>query len=174
MRHEKSGVTGKILEQELFGASRYQEMTGEHSPDFEYRELEQGFRVLKTMQPFDSTDPAPDFANAVHAYIFDRLGLDAEKVHFYTAVESSLDRYQGIDGWFEITTNGEDLRVTIDITQNPNKESYKANIVFLVPNGGLDRKVDKEQFKEYTNNLANEVIEIFKRQGLGVSPERIQ
>ena len=171
MRHERSGITGKIVERELFGKSRYQEVTGEQFEDFKFREPEQAFEFLKTLQPFpDPTKPGREFAYMVHRYVFKMMGLDASQLCFYTAIDSSLDRYQGIDGWFEANLSGGGTRVSIDLTTNPEKERGKADIVFLVPHDGLALKVDKEQFMSYSRELAIEIVEFFKQQG--VSPER--
>jgi len=157
----------------LFGESRYEQITGERSPEFKYREPDQAFRLVKEMQPFDPTRPIPEFAYMVRRIIFKELKLSLEaQLRFYTSVESSLDRYRGIDGWFEIDNEDEEIRVTVDITKNTDAKDtgYKANIVFLVPDDGLDRKVDREQFIKYSLELAHEVVELFRQQGL--SPER--
>ncbi len=156
MRFENHGYTGGIAEKELIGSSGF-EKNKEH---FEYIPRRQAFEVVKSMQKFDSTDPDPDFANAVHALIFEELGLSAENLHFYSAVGSPLDLFHGVDAWFELD-NGK--RVTIDLTMNPNKDEYKADIVFLVPTDGLDRKVDNNQFMEYSKKLAQEVIVHFQK-----------
>ena len=123
--------------------------------------------LVRKAQPFDPTDPEPDFANAVHATLFERLGLVADQVYFYTAVNSPLD-YKGTDGWFEVHRPNRGMTyVTVDLTTNPNKaDGYKADIVFLVPAEGLDRRVDRKEFKEfieYTNKLVDLIIEELER-----------
>ena len=159
MRYERSGATGGIVEQELVGKSRYEAVAHADSSHFEYIPFRQAMVVLKSMQPFDPTDPTPDFANTVHYYIYEGLGVDAEGVKFYTAVRSPLDRFHGVDAWFEVG----DKVVTLDVTMNQNKDDgYKADVTFVVPNGGLDRKVDKEQFIEYSQKLAEEVLRLIK------------
>lgn len=162
MRYESSGITGGIAEEELVGKSRYEEITHIAKSHFEYSTRGSALNLIRDMQPFDPTDPEPDFANAVHYYIFEKMGIDAEQLRFYTAVGSPLDKFHGVDGWFE-TGDGNNMKmVTIDVTLNPNKsDGYKADIIFLVPNGGLDRKVDKEQFIQYSEDLANQVVTKF-------------
>ncbi len=120
------------------------------------------------MQPFDPTRPAPEFAYMVRRLIFKELKLDNESdLRFYTAGGSSLDLYHGIDGWFELERAGRALRVTLDITKNDVKDTgYKADIVFQVPDAGLDRKVDRDEFIRYSISLAKEVTEIFNERGV--------
>lgn len=164
MRLERfGGATGGMVEKELFGQSGYESTEHLDFSDYKYITRGTSFNVLKGMQPFEPTDPEPDFANTVHYYVYEGLGLDAENVKFYTAVKSPLDKFHGIDGWFEIDKDGRLRRVTVDITMNDHKDEYKADVVFLIPNGGLDRKVDKEQFIEYSNSLAEKVIEFLKK-----------
>ncbi len=167
MRFEGPGATGGIVEEELFGKSNFERANRIESSDYKYANMRISFEVLKNLQPFDKTDPTPDFANTVHYHVFEGLGLDAEDLRFFTAVKSPLDRFHGIDGWFEIGDEGDPKRVTVDITMNPNKDTgYKADIIFLIPKGGLDRKVDKEQFLEYSQKLADEVMAFFKMRGM--------
>ncbi|MEX0651917.1 MAG: hypothetical protein WD509_02365 [Candidatus Paceibacterota bacterium] len=49
--------------------------------------------------------------------------LLGDEARFFTAVGTSLDVHQGIDGFFEF--NG--VVVTIDVTMNPDKETWKAD-----------------------------------------------
>jgi len=165
MHFKHSESTGGLVEQELLGKSLYENKERENFSEYGYTTRDHSFRVLKDMQSFDPTDPQPDFANTVHYYVFNGLGLEAENVRFFTAVKSPLDRFHGVDAWFEIDDDTTTTVITIDVTMNPNKETgHKADIIFLVPSGGLDRKVDKGQFLEYSQKLANEVIEFFHKQ----------
>jgi len=161
---ETSGVTGHLLEHEMLGSGHYSE-EGEYQP---YREA---MRYVKEHQPFDPSDPAPRFANDVHATIADMLGLeDYSQLKFFTAVSSLLDKCHGIDGFFELEDADNPhkvLRVTIDITKNPAKgEDYKADIIITVPRDGLDPKDDKEAFSALVNKTAAAITERLKLQGL--------
>ena len=158
MRTEHSGITGKIVERELFGEIKQERReTPHHWPYYDY---EASVILVKNLQPFDPTDPEPDFANAVHYRVAEQLSLDLDQLRFYTAINSPLDHYHGVDGWFELAVTGQ--RVTIDLTTNPQKGDYKANIIFTVPYDGLDRKVDKEQFNSYVEELVRLAVEAFK------------
>ncbi|MFZ2523396.1 MAG: hypothetical protein WAW92_03355 [Minisyncoccia bacterium] len=147
---EPTGYTGKISETELFGNLKFEK----GKEQFEYIPRRAAFDAVREMQPFDPSDPGPDFANAVHALIFEKLEIDADELKYYTAVGSPLDVYHGIDAWFEYKGK----IVTIDSTLRPDKDEHKADIVFHPPSDGLDRKVDKDQFIRYCEQLAEEVI----------------
>jgi len=56
------------------------------------------------------------------------------------------------------------ISVTIDITANPNKTDYKADLIIQVPKDGLDPKDDKEKFADLVNKTATEIAEEFKKQ----------
>lgn len=159
-RFEGAGATGGMVEEELFGKSNFESVEKISSQE-RYIPYNFGFRILKDLQPFDSVEPDPDFANTVHYYVYESLKLSAEDVHFYTAVKSPLDYFHGVDGWFEIGN----IRITIDLC-TWEKEEYKAEIIFHVPKGGLDRKVDKTQFLDYSQDLAAEVVRLFNKKGI--------
>ncbi len=168
MRHDRSGIPGGIIERELIGKSMYESKGGEPGHEFTYRTYEQSLRLVKEMQPFDPTRPTPEFAYMVRRLIFKELELtDEQELRFYTAVGSALDLYHGVDGWFEITRAGHEVRATIDMTKNDLKDTgYKADITFLVPDAGLDRKLDRDEFIRYAINLARKVVEIFGERGI--------
>ncbi len=168
MRYEnRSGENGERVEVELFGKSRYEDITRELPGAYRYFKWKVIQYFLERMQPFDVTDPKPEFAKSVRSMVSDKLGLEDRKMRFYTAVKSPLDYYHQIDGWFEIRDGDKVVkRVTVDVTINPNKKDaaseYKADIVFLVPTDGLSSYVDKQQFMEYCESLAEEVALLMK------------
>lgn len=172
-KFESSGLTGKIIEKELLGESLYNRYSEnvEVGGDWKMIELAERYSILKRLQPFESIDHAPDFVKTVHSLIAQRLGIEPKFLKFYTAVESPVDWNNKIDCWFQILRRkGEEpLRVTIDITTNPEKglPKYPADIPdFVVPQDGLDIHVDKDQFLDYAVRLADEVSGRFKLLGI--------
>ncbi len=147
------GTTGGTVERELFGRAIV------IAPNVPYLDYGAAFQYAREHQPegTDPTDPKNEFAADVMVRVEKILDADDGEVSFYTAVGTPLDRYHGIDGWFEYRGN----IVTIDITTNPNKETYKADIVFCVPGDGLDPSVDEQQFTDHANRLAQEVADRF-------------
>jgi len=169
-RLESSGVTGKIVERELFGESQFHKF--ERSPEIPTHwgrlNFVERLRLLKRLQPFKPESPAPDFAKTVHSLVAHRLGIKPEYLRFFTAIESPVDWHNKIDGWFEVLKAGQYLRVTIDLTKNPEKGIAHdgADIDFLVPHDGLDQQVNREEFLEYSSQLADNVVNLFHQQGL--------
>lgn len=70
------------------------------------------------------------------------------RIQIYTAVGSSLDTHQGVDAFVEwICSNGETRRVTLDATLKSIKDSYKADILFSLPEE-LKYNFNEENFRE--------------------------
>lgn len=144
-------ITGKTVEQELFGRSERLGRTPE------YLKYRQAMDLVRKLQPGDPKDPKSDFAYEVFVTVEKLLAIKGEdKLSFYTAIDSLLDHMHGVDGWFELADG---RRVTVDLTTNPNKATGKADIIFLVPLDGLDRTTDVTQFNAYAQELAQQVAQ---------------
>ena len=155
-------TTGKIIENELFGETREKERGHRHNG---YLTYESSLAVVKATQGENNpTDPDRPFANDLHATVAQELSPeDYSCVRFYTAIGSPLDFYHGVDGVIEFSLpDGSAFVVTIDITTNPEKLEYKADIVVQVPFDGLDREVDKEQYAEVLSAAAQRVVEAIR------------
>ncbi|MCR4279667.1 MAG: hypothetical protein NUV78_02955 [Candidatus Zambryskibacteria bacterium] len=114
--------TGSEIEEEVVGRCMLK-WNGKHVP------YQQSMRSVMANQPWDPSDPEPKFANDLHASVALALKLDDwSRLKLYTAVGSPLDYYHGVDCFFEF----EGLIVTIDVTVNPNKLEYKADLVLNV------------------------------------------
>ncbi len=171
MRSDRWGFSGKIVERELFGAiSQEGRMETEAMLSRgEYLGHRRSLDFARTAQQFDPTDPAPRFANDLHATVAERLGFeDYARLKFYSAVGSMFDVKHGVDGFFEVQLDPEDPKsrctVTMDITTNPNKQEYKANIIIQVPGDGLDAKEDKELWAAKIEEVADQVVALLKPQ----------
>ncbi len=113
-------MTGRKFEEEVVGHCSWQ-WDG-------YTTRSKAMSRVKISQPlgWDPTDPEPDIANDLHAHVCIEMGLeDWSVVAFYTAVGSPLDRWYGTDFFFEFRGKV----VTLDLTTNPKKTSYKADII---------------------------------------------
>ncbi len=113
-------MTGREFEEKVVGHCLWQWQG--------YTTREKAMARVRNSQPesWDPTDPEPDIANNLHAYICIKLGLEEwSEVAFYSAVGSPLDRWYGIDAFFQF--RGE--VVTIDLTTNPKKRQYKADLI---------------------------------------------
>lgn len=155
------GYTGRLAEGEMFGRVNRESIPSKEN----YLPYKEAMRLAKEAQPYeDPSDPDPRFAQDLHATISENLGLDDySDLSLYTAVDSSLDTYHGVDAFFELDWNGKIYRVTMDVTINYNKgENGKAEVVFMFPPEGLDPKEDKEEYHELLNRVGEKVADIFK------------
>jgi len=155
-----SGPQGSLVDRNMLGGVKKDEKQM-NSDETEYQKYDDAMKYVKDNQIGEPSDPSAWFANDLHATIADELGLeDYSQLKFYTAIGSSLDKYHSIDGFFELQIDPENpddvVRVTIDLTTNPNKDDYRADLVILVPKNGLDPKDD--DYKEALNNHAQEIV----------------
>ena len=75
---------------------------------------------------WDATDPDSNIGNDLHANIAIAKGLeDWFELRFYPAIGSSFDIHHGVDCFFVLNNKV----VTIDLTLNSNKDSYKADVI---------------------------------------------
>jgi len=152
--------TGGLAEQEVFGKIEYLAKDF-RKPEGKYLSYNEAKKIAKQNQPYDPTDPEPDFANGLHATVAEKLGLDDyQDLGFYTAVGSVLDYLHGVDGFFEYKTKDKGaIVVTMDITINPRKDSCKADVLIELPTEGLDRKLDRKEYLEKLEEIACSVVE---------------
>ena len=113
-----NGMTGKLFEWEVLGPCLVT-VSG-------YLPYMDAMALAREFQPWDPTDPENRAGSDLHANVALALGLDDWfELSLYTAVNSPLDLFHGVDGWFEF--NGR--IVTLDLTRNPTKTSSNADII---------------------------------------------
>ena len=170
MREKFEGYTGKIAESEVLGETTPEQKERESEFNGEYITFEQAIDLVKDdeYQPFkDPTNPhEKPFPHDVHATLIQELALDSyAQLRFYTAVGSELDKKHGVDAFFELDLgNGKSVRATLDMTQNPNKRDYKADVVFQWPNEGLDRKDpdDRVVWQDKVSEISKELRDVLE------------
>jgi hypothetical protein len=91
----------------------------------------QALEEVKENQPYDPHHPTGEAAE-FHRAVASAMGVDPEELELYTAVGSTLDRFHGVDGFFSF--NG--IIVTVDVTANPHKDSYKARVIVNLEDAG--------------------------------------
>jgi len=113
-----NGMTGKLFEWEVLGPCIVT-VSG-------YLPYLDAMALARKSQPWDPTDPETRAGSDIHASVALALGLDDWfELALYTALNSPLDLFHGVDGWFEF--NGR--IVTLDLTRNPTKTSSNADII---------------------------------------------
>jgi len=168
MREKFEGYTGKISESEVLGETKTEQAEAKREFGGEYIGFRQAVDLVKDVQPFkDPADPhEKPFPHDLHATLAEALSLDNyEQLRFYTAVGSYLDKKHGVDAFFELDLgNGKSARATLDMTQNPKKQDYKADVVFQWPSEGLDRKDpgDRAAWQDKLREVSKELKDVLE------------
>lgn len=131
-----------------------------------YIRFRKAMELAKKFQPYDPTNPNKHFARDIRIELQDLLGLTTEeemdRVKFYTAVGSPLDRRHSVDAFIEYTDEkGETFRATFDLTTNPQKQAYKTDIVVQmkdIPDPNSDKKEYNEAIKEFAKKILPKMV----------------
>ena len=122
--------TGSDLEDDWFPVTRdvKGKITDDGSWKPSYRPYKSAMRqVMSPLEGWDPTNPATRIANDFHASVCEEMGEeDYSQVRMYPCIGTSMDFYHGVDFVMRYRNN----IVTFDMTLNPDKEEYKADIVF--------------------------------------------
>lgn len=147
---KKVESAGERVERELFGETKKPE-----GPQPDYLSYDKAMADVRKRQYTAPEDPSEDFAAAVLASLEEELNAP-EKIKFYTAIGTLLDRDHGIDAWFEY----EGRMVTIDVTTvQGGKGRTKADIDFSVPRDGLAKEYrGGEEFNKYVDRLTKLIL----------------
>ncbi|QQS61735.1 MAG: hypothetical protein IPN70_02290 [Candidatus Moraniibacteriota bacterium] len=150
---------GKILERALFGGltgfnkdsdtlleNRFESVSGEHDKNY-YSKI---FEIVRTRQPHNNPkNPPGHFPQQLLKEIVRTLAIKTRRiqpgdsitlphpfldVRLYTAVNSILDRREGVDAFIDFVLPNKTIRtVTLDATLQDIKNSFKADILFSLP-----------------------------------------
>ncbi|GEM_PF-902644 len=131
-----------------------------------YIRFRKAIDLAKKFQPYDPVNPDKHFARDIRIAVQDLLGLKTEeemdRVKFYTAVGSPLDKFHSVDAFIEYTDeNGETVRATFDLTVNPNKKGYKTDIVVQaqdLPDPNLNNEEYIAAVEEYAKKILPKMI----------------
>ncbi len=130
--------TGKMNEEDAFGRFR---MTEEYEKAFQTLKGKIGFVPLEKLMDLvrrytneDPTNPKKPFARELRQAVIEQLGIESveamDRVKFYSAVGTHADVFEGVDAWMEyIDEEVGPVVVTLDITINPNKDEWKADVI---------------------------------------------
>jgi hypothetical protein len=171
-RGPRQFYSGTELEADIFGkpkfAKAYEEAYKKAAAERGYLPYGRAQEIIREFYPEDPTNPKKEFAKDLRLEICDRLELDEEEadcVKFYSAVGTALDRFHGVDGWFEIDLDSEEFgtlhaEVTMDATKRPDKleDGYKADMVV-----GEIPAPDEDGYLEATEKYADQASEILMR-----------
>jgi len=161
---DKEIYTGKLAEYELLG-----EVLKKPEETLEYIPYRDAIEAIKKKQPWkDPTNPEKKFPNDLHKKIAAKLcPTNYKRLRFYTAVGSELDRFHGVDAFFELdfveSEKIKTIRVTFDLTINPKKEEYKADELVFVPEEAIDFEENLKEYEEVVSEAAKKISKIFEK-----------
>jgi hypothetical protein len=151
--HNQEVYTGRLLEDELLGHPD----TSKIGPKNKHLPFWQAIELVEDSQIGDPSDPEPRFSSDLHASVAERMHLeDYSQLELFTAVDTPLDRFYGVDAFFIFHRGDKDRIFTIDVTSNPDKPkhqtstdwrpSYKADMVIPVFEEVLDFEGHKPEY----------------------------
>ena len=122
---------------------------------------------LRIFQPFK--DPAlpkeKPFPKDLQLAIANDLNVYLRQLSYYTAIGSPLDTFHGIDAFIELDLGDEHfIRITLDITSDPDKFKYKADVVIDWPSQGVDRKSEEGiiEWEKITKKAATDIKKLLE------------
>lgn len=138
-RNPTVGYTGTELELDTFGKFKatadFKAALKEVKREGDYAPYEKMLRLIREYDPVDPTNPDKEFAKELRMAVIEELGLDDEEwdnIKYHSAVGTILDKMHGVDAFIEYVDPKSDtvvVTVTMDITKNPNKDTYKADVI---------------------------------------------
>ncbi len=175
---KSSGETGHLFEWQYIGEidtknPAYQKALQEAVSSEERAGMTDGYirfrkamELVKKFQPYDPANPNKHFARDIRVELQDLLGLTTEeemdRVKFYTAVGSPLDKRHSVDAFIEYTDkSGETFRATFDLTTNPQKQAYKTDIVVQLkdlPDPNTNKKEYNSAIKEFAGKILPKMV----------------
>lgn len=157
--------TGKMNERDVFGSflpsQKFLDAYRAVAKKNGYVGYEAALDLVRNHGIQDPLNPDKPFANELRLAVIEALGLETEKdmdrVKFFTAVETPADQFHGIDGWIEYETeDGRRIVVTVDVTKNPNKDAWKADVI--IPEI-TDPSVDEDLFLQQAETYGGQVVD---------------
>ena len=150
---------GKLVESELLGETKKEMILFNQLHETEtYMKYRQAVEFAKSHQRGDPFNPKRFFPKSIRDTLKNEESLgvtEEEQIAFYTAVNSPLDRYHGVDAFVEYKKGEKTVMVTIDVTMNSSKDSYKADVILAIPSGGLDPK--DEGYQAYIDHYVEQI-----------------
>ncbi len=131
-----------------------------------YIRFRSALALAKQFPAYDPTNPDKPFARDLRIALQDLLKLetprDMDRIRFYTASGTPLDKLHGVDAFVEYEDEeGNILRATFDLTANPQKQGYKSDIIVqadTLPDPKLHEKEYLDKIEEYAENTLPKML----------------
>ena len=169
------GAEGTEFEWDIFGAvdtknPEYQKELAKVAKPNEFVFFRDAIRLVKKFQPHDPGNPERPFARELRMEIIEQLDLleekDMDKVKFYTAIGTPLDKWHSIDGFFEIEQeNGPPIMITLEATTITEEEKIKRGQEIKADIVISEKELDlgnEKTLPEKISGVAKEIVEVFK------------
>jgi hypothetical protein len=165
MRLEKEyQYRGFELEQAYLGHKiNWQEILKKNNIPADQLTREQWEKIIQKLYPDDPLLPKKKWGRDLYNWVADKLKLDIENpegLYFYNSLGTGLDR-MGVDCFFVFKNpwTGKQANFTIDLTLNPKKDKYKADIIV----GEMpDHRTNSEDYNLEMEKLADVIAERLK------------
>lgn len=168
--NDNRGYTGKILESDYFGSSvikspEAREFLAVHGSPAKkggessvYLQFKKSIEFIKKFYAQDPHNPAKPAANFLFQALAKKLNIDPVQLSFYSAIDTPLDKFHGIDGFFEL----ENIRISLDVTANPKKEDTDENSnVDVVLHELPDPTKEPAEFTRAIDSYAQELTRVW-------------
>ncbi|OGL64978.1 hypothetical protein A3B21_03890 [Candidatus Uhrbacteria bacterium RIFCSPLOWO2_01_FULL_47_24] len=126
-----------------------------------YVDFKDSVELAKRFQSSDPTNPNKDFLRELRLAIVDQLNLapdTSDSVKVYTAVNTPLDKFHGVDGFATYQSSGGEILITMDVTANPEKVMRGAKAQVIIGEVADPRENEEEYLREI-DKYAGEIIE---------------
>ncbi len=177
-RERFSGETGDLFEHDFIGqvdtkSPEYQKALRETQlkeakagKTGNYIRFRSALDLAKKFPAYDPTNPTKPFGRDIRVALQDLLKLetpeDMDRLRFYTASGTPLDKFHGVDAFVEYTDkDGTIYRATFDLTINPQKQGYKSDIIVQekdLPDPNLHEKEYLEAIERYAKEVLPKMI----------------
>ena len=120
-------------------------------------------KIIQELYPENPTMPKQKWGKDLYNFVAEKLGLDIENTEdlkFFNSLGTPMDR-NGIDCFFTFKNpqTGKEAMFTIDVTANPKKDEWKANLVIGEMPNYRESPEEKEKYIEEMEKASGRIAE---------------
>lgn len=160
------GVRGRDFEGMFFGEKiRWTKIAEKYGVNMNsYMDPQECIKFITEHYPPDRAIlPETKVCRDLYDYVAEGLKMDSENIEFlekhlrfYNSLNTSLDFYNGVDGFFEyIDPQGRHIYCALDTTQNPYKQEYKADVKIM---GFPDFRKAPNDYLKWLDFISQQII----------------
>lgn len=169
------GITGKEFERMFFGDKiNWRKIAEKYGVDItSYMDPKECIKFIVEHYPENRTYiPETTVCRDLYDKVAEGLGMDPDPkeksgldflknhLRFFSSLNTSLDYYNGVDGFFEyVDSQGHYIYCALDTTQNPYKAEYKADLKIM---GFPDFKKNPDDYLKWVDYISKNIIHTLK------------